>query len=444
MQVISRRALMGSTAGLLASDAAFARHVKARHHARSDFAKPLVEYFHANGPKLLRPAMGLFKQPSVAPSLPGKQYSAELWDWDTLWTVRGLFRLAEVTKDREFGAAVAEHAKGSLLNFLDYQSPEGRLPIVMSARDADSNRFPYRSEDRNQAKPVMAQLAWLIAEQTGDAGWCGAAFDGLMRFHASWLRRNETKTGLLVWSNDVAIGNDDDPTTFGRPPFSSANLLLNCLFYADLRAAEQLAVKLGRPKADLDLLAQRIARLGGAIQHECWDERDSFYYSVDVQCVDRRAELITNVKPGMDMSWNTVPLRFQVFTGFLPLWCGLATREQASKLIGRNYLADDRLRAAWGVRTLSKLEPMYTLAFSSNPSNWLGPVWIISNYFVWKGLKAYGYTAAADDLARKTIRLLVNALKKDGSLNEYYHPDTGAPLSHKGFMDWSLLALEMI
>jgi len=29
-------------------------------------------------------------------------------------------------------------------------------------------------------------------------------------------------------------------------------------------------------------------------------------------------------------------------------------------------------------------------------------------------------------------------------LNEYYHPDTGTALSHKGFMDWNLLVLEMI
>jgi hypothetical protein len=34
--------------------------------------------------------------------------------------------------------------------------------------------------------------------------------------------------------------------------------------------------------------------------------------------------------------------------------------------------------------------------------------------------------------------------KLNGSLNEYYHPDTGAALSHKGFMDWNLLVLEMI
>jgi len=35
-------------------------------------------------------------------------------------------------------------------------------------------------------------------------------------------------------------------------------------------------------------------------------------------------------------------------------------------------------------------------------------------------------------------------LEVNGSLNEYYHPDTGAALSHKGFLDWNLLVLEMI
>jgi putative isomerase len=47
-------------------------------------------------------------------------------------------------------------------------------------------------------------------------------------------------------------------------------------------------------------------------------------------------------------------------------------------------------------------------------------------------------------MARKTVRLLASSLRTDGSLNEYYHPDTGSPLSHKGFMDWNLLVLEML
>ncbi len=75
-----------------------------------------------------------------------------------------------------------------------------------------------------------------------------------------------------------------------------------------------------------------------------------------------------------------------MFTGFLPLWCGIASQEQAAELVKINYVADDRLRARWGVRSLSSRETMYSMAFSSNPSNWLGPVWIIENYVVWKGL----------------------------------------------------------
>jgi putative isomerase len=288
----------------------------------------------------------------------------------------------------------------------------------------------------------MGQLALMVADETGDAAGVAGVFDGLLRFYAAWRKNNETKTGLFVWGDDICIGNDNDPTTFGRPNFSSANLLLNCLMYEDRKAAAVLAGRLGRGE-QRDLEA-RAARLGEAIQRQCWDARDGFYYTADVQCVDRRAELLPGVKRGMDMSWSTLPRRVQVFTGFLPLWCGLATKDQAKTLVERNYLADERLRAEWGVRSLSNREAMYSLAFSSNPSNWLGPVWIIVNYFVWRGLAAYGFQREADDLAAKTVRLLEANLEKDGTLNEYYHPETGEGLSHKGFMDWNLLALEMV
>jgi putative isomerase len=412
---------------------------------RKAAAQPLLEYFAGTAPKLLRPAQGPLTHPCIAPSLPGARYSTQLWDWDTLWTTRGLFRFARLTNDANLQGQVAEHARGSLLNFFEHQSPEGRLPIVIGASDANAGIAPYAAPNyQNQAKPVMGQLALLISDETGSVDWLKPVFDQLLRFYDSWILGNQTGTGLLVWGDDVMIGNDNDPTTFGRPFFSSANLLLNCLFYQDLRAAQTLSQRLGRPAAEQQLLARRIDKLARAIQQQCWDPRDAFYYTADVQCVDRRAELIPTVPRGMAMSWSTLPLRIQVFTGFLPLWCGLATPGQAAAMVQRNYLADDRFRANYGVRSLSNLETMYSMEFSSNPSNWLGPIWIVVNYLVWKGLGAYGFTQAADDLAAKTVQLLAAGLAADGSLNEYYHPDTGAPLSHKGFMDWNLLVLEML
>src|ERR1700733_6506948 len=134
-----------------------------------------------------------------------------------------------------------------------------------------------------------------------------------------------------------------------------------------------------------------------------WDPRDSYYYTVDVQCVDRRAELIPSVPRGMDMSWRCLPIRIQMFTGFLPLWCGIAPQQNAQQLVRTNYVADDRLRSRWGARSLSNRETMYSMDFSSNPSNWLGPVWIIVNYIVWKGLKNSGFHDAESDLADKTL-----------------------------------------
>jgi putative isomerase len=413
--------------------------------ARREAAGQLLDYFGKTAPLLLRPAGGILAHPSIACSLPGKQYSTNLWDWDTLWTTRALFRLAAKSNDPAFRRNLGEHAIGSFLNFLDHQSEEGRISIMLDAKDADpfGTLKADRPKSQNQAKPVFGQLALLIADELGSVDWLAPRFDNLLRFYASWVSGNRSSIGLLVWGNDVAIGNDNDPTTFGRPFFSSANLLLNCLFYQDLKAAAELARRLNRPD-DQQRLGAQVIVLGKQIQEYCWDPRDRFFYTVDVQCVDRRRELIPGVRPGMDMSWKCLPLRVQTFTGFLPLWCGLATSEQAQAVIETNYLADDRFRGSWGVRSLSSRESMYCMDFSSDPSNWLGPVWIIVNYFVWKGLKDSGFKAEAAELADKTLRLLSTDLAANGSLNEYYHPDTGSALSHKGFMDWNLLVLEMI
>ena len=413
--------------------------------ARKEATGRLLDYFGKTAPLLLRPAEGVLQHPSISCSIPGKQYSSELWDWDTYWTARGLFRFATISKDAAFRRSVGESAIGSFMNFFDHQSDEGRISIMLDVKNADpfGTLKADRPKSQNQAKPIFGQLALLIADELGSADWLAPQFDKLLRFYAAWFSGNQSAIGLLVWGNDVAIGNDNDPTTFGRPFFSSANLLLNCLFHEDLKAAAELARRLKRPD-DQQRLSAQASTLGEQIQRYCWDPRDQFYYTVDVQCVDKRRELIHGVKPGMDMSWHCLPLRVQTFTGFLPMWCGLATPDQAKMLVQANYLADDRFRGTWGVRSLSSRESMYSMDFSSNPSNWLGPVWIIVNYFVWKGLKDYGFHDEAGALADKTMRLLSTDLAVNGSLNEYYHPDTGKALSHKGFMDWNLLVLEMM
>lgn len=412
---------------------------------RKDYSERLVSYFRKNAPLLLRPAKGVLHYPTVSASLPGEQYSTQLWDWDTLFTGQGLFALARVLDDRELHARVCLHVKGSLLSFLEYQSAAGRIPRMVSVNNPDPFGSLRREcpHLRNQAKPVMAQIALLLANEMREVEWLAPQFEKLLRFYDAWILGNRTAIGLLVWGGDFGIGDDNDPTTYGRPFFSSANVLLNCLYYRELTAAAELARRLGRME-DQERLAKQANELGVRIQGYCWDPRDHFYYTVDVQCENHRGEFVPEVPPGMNMSWRCLPLRIQMFTGFLPMWCGLATRQQAAELVQRHYVNQHTFWANYGVRSLSNMETMYSLARSSNPSNWLGPIWIIVSYLVWKGLRDYGFVEEAANLADKTIHLLGVDVATSGSLNEYYDPDTGTPLSVKGFMDWNLLVLEMI
>ena len=90
------------------------------------------------------------------------------------------------------------------------------------------------------------------------------------------------------------------------------------------------------------------------------------------------------------------------------------------------------------------LEKMYNLRASGNPSSWLGPIWGISNYLVFRGLVRYGQTEDARELAEKTIALFGADLEKSGALHEYYQPENGAPLLNIGFQNWNFLVLNMI
>jgi putative isomerase len=188
--------------------------------ARRQGAEALLHYFAANAELLLRAPGGILTYPSIAPSLPGKQYSAQLWDWDTLWTSRGLFRLAALTHDEALKQKLCEHVSGSLLNFLDHASAEGRIPILMTPTNPDPFRvLGSNGVSKNQAKPVFGQLGLLAADQRGEIAWLAPHFDTMLRFYDSWTAHNMSSIGLLVWGDDVAIGDDNDPTTFGRPFF---------------------------------------------------------------------------------------------------------------------------------------------------------------------------------------------------------------------------------
>jgi hypothetical protein len=411
------------------------------------YSKIIREQLFKDYKGMFREAGGGMEYPFLTPG--SKQYGDELWDWDS-WLSNVALRqiLLENGNDKDRKEAF-KYEQGCILNFLNFCSWDGYVPILMG-RGAKSLDHSHNMYNENMHKPVLAQhAAFLVKLNQGDAEWLREKFYYLQAFVNNYRSfHREKATGLYYWQNDGAIGVDNDPCTFFRPPKSSGSIYLNCLMYKELNAMVYLAEQLKFPDIAKEY-AREAENLKSSILKNCWDERDGFFYSVDLNLLPISSKpTVENssfvLHAGFPRDWDCLIQRIDVWSGFLALWAGVATPEQASRVIKEHFSDKRTFNAAYGIRSLSKMEKMYSLRASGNPSNWLGPVWGISNYMVFKGLVKYGYTAEAREMAEKTILLFGKDFEANGALHEYYDPDSGLPILNKGFQNWNYLVLNMI
>ncbi len=401
----------------------------------------LEEHIREHGVQMTREPSGILTHPYTVPSSPDSPYYSDaLWDWDS-WFISVVLGQIELDSGQpgRFGA----YEEGTIRNFLDHTDADGVMPILLKPAGPVLHGDPTRSAGftENMHKPVIAQQAALLARRRGSVDWLQDDLPVIERFLRRYLESHiHAETGLAYWQTDFAIGVDNDPSVYYRPNRSTASIYLNSLLYRELLAFGSLLEDLDRP-AEANRWRGRAQDLADAVNRHLWDERDGTYYSADLAL--REIDNDDWLHRGAPRAWSSVLLRVDNWSSFLPLWAGLASQEQADRM--RERLLDRRtFRAGYGVRTLSRLEKQYDLRASNNPSNWLGPVWGISNYLVFRGLAKYGFTDDARQLAEETVALFGRDLEVTGSLHEYYHPDTGEPIMTRNFQNWNFLVLNMI
>lgn len=383
------------------------------------------EYAKENASKLFREPSGQLKYPFI---VPGATYQMDLWDWDSWLTDIALCQVLEED--------ISPLQQGCILNFLDHMDPDDRIPMKITP---DKQLPQVLDLSTNGHKPCLAQHAAFIVKQSGDTAWLAPHFEKLQRFVRSFMKHNRHACGLYYWIDDCAIGVDNDPCTFYRPYKSSGSIFLNCMMYKELQAVVYLGEKLG---ADTAEFAAEAENLCSTIRDLCYDERDGMYYSVDLNLLPVDPDQWLH--RGAPRHWDCLIQRIGVWSGFLAMWAGIATPEQAERMVRENLLNEKMgYWSVGGVRSLSKYEKMYLVRKSGNPSCWLGPIWGIANYLVYRGLVRYGYEAEARELAQRTVDLFQKDLDECGQFHEYYDPDTCAPVNNPGFQSWNLLAANL-
>jgi putative isomerase len=380
---------------------------------------------HALKRNIVKPPKGLLLHEYIVPAGPYFQ----LFDWDMY------FMSAALSYDK-----VSRPFEGSVEDFLafvdEFANWTGYTP-----REIAPDAIWALPE---MCKPFLAQAAVRASLTSGDVSWLRGSdpppssdpnyrklqiferpnaaprltyYQKLKDTLVFWENNRRAGDGLFAWYNGVESGTDNNPAVTDTPSQTTEGVDLQSYLYREYLALAFLATRLGVP-ADADLYEAKAAALKALVQERMWSEADGSFWNID-----SRTHAFVKIK-----TW----------TNFVPLWAGIASEAQAARMIP-SLLDPATFWSPNGVRTLAKTETLYDPA----KGYWRGPVWVLSNYLMMRGLLNFGHAAEAAALADKTQHLLVADFQKTGGMNENYNPETGAPDAGGHFVSWNLLAEHM-
>jgi hypothetical protein len=300
-----------------------------------------------------------------------------MWLWDSVFHAIG-WRHLDVGLAREMLAAV-----------LDAQAANGFVAHMM---------MPGKTSAITQP-PVLSLGVRLVNDLAPDRAWIEGLYPKLCAYVAWDLaHRDSDGAGLVEWfiegdvncrSGESGMDNSSrfDAATQQDAVDFNAFLALECETLAHFARLLGRTDEAGRWTA----AHERLCRL---INQRLWNEEAGFYLDFDVE---RGA-----ASPVLASS------------GFLPLICGAASREQAARL-------------AWHVQnpdTFGTPLPVPSVAVKCTQhyakDAWRGPVWINLNWLIAHGFDRYGMTDIARELRRKTVREIEQYCEAYGTLFEFY------------------------
>lgn len=253
-----------------------------------------------------------------------------------------------------------------------------------------------------------------------------------------WQRERSTPYGLYRWLDSYESGIDMNPAVDACPPLTVVGVDLNVYLLMEYRALAELAQTWGKPQQAAGF-TKEAEHLEHNIRKHLWNDQQGVFCNLDT----RSGEFVF----GFGDELNILP-----WTNFTPLYVGIATSEQAAEMIERYLLNSEAFRCPYGFHTFDRRSVFYTEQRVCIPgfmahrpsqrtgSNWRGPVWVLSNYLLSRGLANYGYQQEALSVAQETAQLCWQNITESGGMYESYHPRTGQGLWARGLMSWNVLA----
>lgn len=324
-------------------------------------------------------------------------------------------------------------AEEELLNLFEAQKPDGRIPheIFLSK---DFCKLFWNVDDYSPwttQPPVLAIAVKHIMDAGGDREFLVKAFNALDRYDR-WFRdfRDADRDQLMAyvdylesgWDNavrwDEAVRLFSENSSSYKVKYSEVRMApveavdLNCLIYLQRKILAELAERLGLYDEfeEYNRLAEETAK---GMKKYMWDAETGFFYDI--------------------LEENHKQIKVKSPAAFLTLYTGIASQEQAEKLVEHLFNPREFL-TRFPLPTVSADDKEY------DPKGyWRGRSWINLLWFTYYGLKNYGFQDKARCLAKKALDIM----SAGPTCNENYDSSTGEPLGAVDF-GWSTLMITIL
>lgn len=330
-------------------------------------------------------------------------------------------------------------AENSQRVYMEQQAPDGFIAYRHGPRGAQA--YPHKDEPTTSA-PFFSWINWEIYQVSQDRDFLNDAYISGSRY-MDWLKKHRDTDhdgtyewgpyGIIEnvrdWYNAVFQVSAERYLDVDKEDISDELecLDLSLMVVNEMRSLSFMARELGKERESKawEKQAQELSKL---INERMWDQQSQFFYSIN--------------KKDHTFYFMTRDLKRQEIIGFLPMWAEAVTPERASELV-KTLTDPAKFWRKYGVPTLSAQDEWYS-PYVDYCCKWNGPVWLLWDYMVFRGLVNYGYLDLAKELSAKMIDAATLQLKKNHNFWESYSPDNDVLNCPPNYIWDSILAKLMI
>ncbi len=389
----------------------------------------------AEAEQLLRKNRRWYKQHQY--TVPSPEVYPYQWLWDSCFHAIALCYFDPIA------------ARNELRSLLAMQYEDGMIPHMIFWRKIAHR--PYFLAWENQSKssitqpPMIAYAAWEVHRKHPEDAFLEEIYEPLLKYYRYLVERrdpiDEHLIGLINPDEsgednsprfDAAIGAASDISFFGH--MFERNKLVeknrSCGFNEEICMRENFWVR----DVPFNVITIRNLQALGHIASFLGHKQGEHFATTHAKLM-RDAMRATMFEDGV--FWSTMgqdnqKIKIHSWSHFIPMFADLYTKAEADAVMKTHFRNDQTFRSSFGIRSVSKQEPSYR-----SDGFWRGPIWLGPQWFIYKGLRAYGYKEDA-----MFVRDAMYQNVEQSNFREYFNPETGEALGARRF-SWGTLLLDM-